>query len=84
VWFFMYLAAENSNRIKESAVFLSLIAQSTAIISLYVFAWGAWLYPKLKPWFRNQVHSALKASQDQTQQKVEDKQEQSAQQSKLE
>ena len=86
VWFFMYLAAENSNRIRESVVFLSLIAQLTAAVSLYVFLWGMWLYPRLKPWFRNQVRSILKSSEKGQAQAQEgkDKQEPSAQQSQSE
>ena len=83
-WFFMYLAAENSNRIKESVVFLSLVAQSTAAVSRYAFFWGMWLYPRLKPrlkpWSRNQVRSILKSSEEGQAQEGEDKQEPSAQQ----
>jgi hypothetical protein len=83
-WFFMYLAAENSSRITEPAVFLSLVAQSTAAVSLYAFFWGMWLYPRLKPWFRNQVRSILKSSEEDQAQEGEDKQEPTAQQSQPE
>jgi hypothetical protein len=80
-WFFTYLAAENSNRIKEPVVFLSLVAQSTAAVSLYAFFWGMWLYPRLKPWFRNQVRSVPQPSEEGQAQEGEGKEEPTAQQS---
>jgi hypothetical protein len=72
VWFFMYVAAENSNRINESIIFLSLVAQLSAAVSLYTFLWGMWLYPSLKPWFRNQVRSIPKSSEEGQVQEGED------------
>lgn len=80
VWFFMYLVAENSNRINESAVFLSLVAQLTAAVSLYAFLWGMWLYPKFKPWFRDQARSILKSPEEGQAQEDEGKQKPSTQQ----
>ncbi len=49
IWYFMYKAAENSNRLTELVVFLLLIAESTILISLYEVIWGVWFLPKLKP-----------------------------------
>jgi membrane protein implicated in regulation of membrane protease activity len=77
VWLFLYLAAENAARITESAVFLSLVGQSTALISLYVLAWTLLLYPRLKHWLANQLRRPVRTAQDRAQQQGEDEREQS-------
>lgn len=47
IWIVLYRAAENSNRLSEPLVFLSLVFQATALISLYTIAWGCWVCPRL-------------------------------------
>lgn len=54
IWYWMYLAAVNSSRIREGQVFIWLIIQLTFLTSLYTFLWGKWLYPKLKRWAKSQ------------------------------
>lgn len=61
IWSWMYVAAINSNRIREGQVFTSLIIQVTLLTSIYTFIWGKWFYPKLNLWLQKQlplVHSS--------------------------
>ena len=66
IWFLMYKAAQNSDRIGEPAVFLSLVAQSTIVISIYTVVWGTLLYPKypsqLRPYFMKQSQTTPQPS----------------------
>jgi hypothetical protein len=39
IWLLMYATAENANRITEPETFLSLVAQATAVVSIYTFVW---------------------------------------------
>jgi hypothetical protein len=55
VWLTMYMSAQNVDRVREPAVFLSLTFQLTAALSIYTVLWGIWLYPKLRPWLRFQM-----------------------------
>ena len=52
VWMFMYVAAQNTDRIRQPIVFLLLTLELTAAISLYTVFWSLWLYPKLRPWLQ--------------------------------
>lgn len=54
IWYWMYIAVLNSNRIGENKVFIALIVQLTLLISIYTFCWGKWIYPKLKQWLEKQ------------------------------
>lgn len=58
-WSILYQAAENANRLREPAVFLSLWAWISAPISIYALVWGIWIYPKLKAW-TSKRHKNLK------------------------
>jgi len=62
VWTVLYRAAENSNRLTEPSVFLSLIAQATIFISLYAIVWGMWLFPWLQPLLVMQKRKAQQLS----------------------
>lgn len=62
VWLWLYVAGMNSNRIGETRVFLSLITQLTAAVSVYTFCWGKWLYPKLNPWLKGQLRNTKPSS----------------------
>lgn len=55
IWCWMYIAAINSNRIREGQVFTSLIIQVSLLTSLYTFIWGKWFYPKLNLWLQKQL-----------------------------
>lgn len=48
IWFFMDLAAENSSRLDEQVVILSLAAQETAAVFLFALFWGMLLCPKIR------------------------------------
>lgn len=50
VWAYLYIAANHADRLTEPNVFLSLAGQEFAIIVIYNFIWGIWLYPALKRW----------------------------------
>lgn len=56
VWYWMYLAAINANRIAESRVFIWLVIQLTLLISAYTFAWSKWVFPKLNRWLKSRSH----------------------------
>jgi len=58
IWYWMYLAAINANRISEGMVFIYLIIQLTLLTSFYTFAWSKWLYPKIDLWQKSQSHNA--------------------------
>lgn len=55
IWYWMYLAAINSNRIREGQVFIWLIIQLTLLTSIYTFIWNKWIYPKLNLWLKSQL-----------------------------
>jgi hypothetical protein len=57
IWYWMYLAAINSNRIREGQVFIWLIIQLTLLTSIYTFIWSKWFYPKLNLWLKSQSHN---------------------------
>ena len=48
IWYVLYVAALNHDRLWEAGFFLALVAQATVAVSLYTFLWGVWLYPKLR------------------------------------
>jgi hypothetical protein len=48
LWFFMGLAAENSSRLDEQVVVLSLVGQATVAIFIYALFWGMVLCPKIR------------------------------------
>ncbi len=61
IWSLVHLAAENSDRLAEPAIFLRLIGWYTAFVSLYTlvwtYCWGRWVYPRLRPWHEKQHQS---------------------------
>lgn len=58
VYVWMYAATANSNRLGEAQVFVALTVQLSLFVSLYTFAWGKWIYPRLSPWLRRQATGA--------------------------
>ena len=56
-WLFLYVAAENADRIREPAAFLSLTLEMVVVVSGYTLVWGMWLYPRLRPWVKRQIQS---------------------------
>lgn len=48
VWFWLYHAALNANRLTEPAVFFSLAGEELAVLVIYNFFWAFWLYPRIK------------------------------------
>lgn len=58
IWYWMYLAAINSNRIREGQVFIWLIIQLTLLTSIYTFIWNKWVYPKLNFWLKSHLHNS--------------------------
>jgi len=64
VWLVMYVTAQNTDRVREPTVFLSLTLELTAALSLYTIFWGLWLYPKLRPWLRPQMRNVTELSAD--------------------
>lgn len=58
-WYYIYLAAINSHRIREGRVFVSLVMQMTVLGSLYTVIWAKWIYPALmKPRPEKTIESA--------------------------
>jgi hypothetical protein len=58
MWYFLYLAAKNSNRLGEPVVLLWLIVQSTLALSAYGIIWGVWLCPKFLSFLVKQDQNA--------------------------
>lgn len=46
--YYFYLAGLYPHRLSEDLFFISLVAQLIIGVSLYAFAWGKWVYPKLQ------------------------------------
>ena len=54
IWFYLYLAATNANRIGDNLVFIYIVVQLIVFTSAYTFIWGKYFYPKLNRWLRSQ------------------------------
>jgi len=60
IWYFMYFAAMNPDRLTEKAFFLLLVTYPTVLIILFEVFWGIGFYPRLlsnskpiEPWANN-------------------------------
>jgi hypothetical protein len=62
IWYLLYFAAINANRLWEVGVFLALFAQAALVASLTTFFWGIWLHPKLRGLVKKPEQSSQKKS----------------------
>jgi hypothetical protein len=46
VWWVLYVAGLNAERLYEPGVFYLLVVELTMAVSGYILLWGLWLYPK--------------------------------------